>query len=176
MKAKVLISGPPRCGKSTLISNLINYYNLKGYKVHGFITPEVRVKNQRIGFDCTEISSGVNFKLARSGNYHTTHRLGKYHIFLDDFERLIEHFARLSLENVDIIIIDEIGKMELFSAKFHKFIYKVFQSDVNIIATIGQKIQDPIKNHLLNLPYVKLFYLKSGNKEILFDQLIKIIS
>jgi nucleoside-triphosphatase len=59
MDEKILITGPPRCGKSTLISRLIKYYSVeKNYKVYGFLTPEVREKGNRIGFDIMDIASG----------------------------------------------------------------------------------------------------------------------
>ncbi|MFW9988471.1 MAG: nucleoside-triphosphatase, partial [Candidatus Odinarchaeota archaeon] len=51
MTKKILITGPPRCGKSTLISKLINYYtNEKNFMIFGFLTPEVRERGNRIGF------------------------------------------------------------------------------------------------------------------------------
>ena len=56
MKSKFLITGPPRCGKSTLISRLIDYL-LNKYTIQGFLTPEVRKEGKRIGFDIYDIYS-----------------------------------------------------------------------------------------------------------------------
>ena len=42
MSKKILITGPPRCGKSTLISKLLSYYFKKNYVIWGFQTPEAR--------------------------------------------------------------------------------------------------------------------------------------
>ncbi|GAH85681.1 unnamed protein product, partial [marine sediment metagenome] len=55
---KILITGPPRCGKSTLISKLIEYYNnKKDYTIYGFLTPEIRERGNRIGFNIVDIYS-----------------------------------------------------------------------------------------------------------------------
>ena len=46
MRYKALITGPPRCGKSTLIQKLITYYLENNYKISGFLTPEVIEKKK----------------------------------------------------------------------------------------------------------------------------------
>ena len=65
MKVKILITGPPRSGKSTLIARLIEYFSKKQISIYGFLTPEVREGNRRIGFDIEDISTKEREKLAR---------------------------------------------------------------------------------------------------------------
>ena len=182
MTSKILITGPPKCGKSTLISKLIEHYSKKNYIVRGFTTPEIKEKNNRIGFDIFDIFSGKKGKLARIGSYKTRFKLGKYSIFIEEFEEMIKE----SLENlisssetakpVDLICLDEIGKMELFSEKFQALIKKLFQSNISIIATIGQKIQHPVKDYILNLPGVFLFNLTRQNQQMIYDKIVSLIS
>lgn len=176
MKSKILITGPPRCGKSTLISKLICYFTNKDYIIHGFLTPEIRKNNKRIGFDAEDINSKMRIKFARVGNYKTHFKLGKYHIFIEEFEQFISKLERVKSEKVDLICIDEIGKMELFSKKFQEFIKKVFYSDIHIIATIGKKMQHPLKDYILNIPEVNLINLNRQNQQNVFQKIISIIS
>ncbi len=77
MGSKILITGPPRSGKSTLISRIIEYYSKKNYVIYGFLTPEVRMGGKRVGFDVEDIYSGKRNKLARIGNYKTQFKLGR---------------------------------------------------------------------------------------------------
>lgn len=178
MKSKILITGPPRCGKSTLISKLICYFTNKDYIIHGFLTPEIRKNNKRIGFDAEDINSKMRIKFARVGNYETRFKLGKYYIFIEEFEQIISKLERVRVksEKVDLICIDEIGKMELFSKKFQEFIKKVFYSDIHIIATIGKKMQHPLKDYILNIPEVNLINLNRQNQHNVFQKIISIIS
>lgn len=172
MNRKILITGPPRCGKSTLISKLIEYYTIKkNYTIYGFLTPEVKKSGNRIGFDIVDIFSGDRSQLARVGDFKTKFKLGKYSIFIDEFENYLETTLLLERKTVDLIIIDEIGKMELFSSKFHELIKKLFQSDIPIIATIGQKIQHPVKNYILKIPEVYLFELNRKNQDDIFQKI-----
>ncbi|MFX0138066.1 MAG: nucleoside-triphosphatase, partial [Candidatus Hodarchaeota archaeon] len=164
MNRKILITGPPRCGKSTLISKLIKYYtNKKNYKIYGFLTPEVKEHGNRIGFDIVDIYSGEKSQLARVGPFKTKYMVGKYNVFIEQFEKYIEDALNLEGIPVDLIVIDEIGKMELFSKKFQNFIKKIFGSNISILATIGLKLKHSLKDYLLNLPSVVLLNLNRQN-------------
>ena len=176
MNKKILITGPPRCGKSTLISNLIKYYTTeKNYIIYGFLTPEVREGGNRVGFDIVDIYSGKTSQLARVEDFKTKYRIGKYNVFVEEFDNYIETTLSFEEKSVDLIVIDEIGKMELFSEKFKTFIKKTFASNMAIIATIGLKLKHPIKNYILNLPTVQLLNLNRQNFRLLFHKVISLI-
>lgn len=176
MKKKVLITGPPRCGKSTLISELIDYYiNKKNYIIYGFLTPEVRESGNRIGFDILDIYSGKKSQLSRVGNFKTKYKLGKYNVFIEEFDKYLDNTLNLEGKTIDLIIIDEIGKMELFSKKFQDFIKQIFSSNVSILASIGLKLQHPLKDYLLNLPSVVVLNLNRQNSRLIFKKVISLI-
>ena len=176
MKSKILITGPPRCGKSTLISKLIDYYCKRNFIIHGFLTPEVKKDTTRMGFDVEDIFSGEKARLARVGNYPTKFKLGKYKVFIEEFENIISKLANINNLKVDLICIDEIGKMELFSVKFQEWLKYLFSSNISIIATIGLKLTHPIKDFILNLPNLMLFNLTRKNFDEIFEEIISIIS
>ena len=176
MNQKIFITGPPRCGKSTLISTLIDYYTVKKkYIIYGFLTPEVKKSGNRIGFDIQDIFSKERRKFARIGNYNTPNKLGKYWIFLEGLEKIITNFETIPFQEIDIFIIDEIGKMELVSKKFQDFISSIFLSNLSIIATIGLTLKHPIKDHLLNIPNVKLFNLDRLNFQKTYQKIISML-
>lgn len=177
MNRKILITGPPRCGKSTLISKLIKYYtNEKNYVIYGFLTPEIREHGNRIGFDIVDIYSGEKSQLARVGNFKTKYKVGKYNVFIEEFDKYLDNTLVLEGKTADLIIIDEIGKMELFSKKFQDFIKRIFASNIAILATIGLKLKHPIKNYLLHLPNVQLLNLNRQNFQTIFQKIIFSIS
>ncbi len=176
MNQKILITGPPRCGKSTLISKLIEYYTVKkNYTIYGFLTPEVKKSGNRIGFDIQDIFTNERRKFARIGNYNASQKLGKYGLCLEGLEEIISNFETIPLHEIDLFIVDEIGKMELFSKKFQDFISNIFASNLSIIATIGLKVRHPIKDHLLNLSDVKFFNLDRLNFQIVYQKIISML-
>jgi nucleoside-triphosphatase len=176
MSQKILITGPPRCGKSTLITKLIEYYTIKrNYSIHGFLTPEVKKNGRRIGFDIQNISSKEQMILARKGTFNSPNKVGKYEIYLEGLEQVISELETTPLHEIDLLIIDEIGKMELFSKKFQDFITRIFMSNFSIIATIGLPLKHPVKDHLLNLPDVKLLNLERLNFQKTYQKIISIL-
>ena len=175
MKPKILITGPPRSGKSTLISKLIEHYSKKQISVYGFSTPEVREGRRRIGFDIEEISSKEREKLARVDSTNSEYRLGKYSVYVKRFEDIISKLESIRIQEEDLIIIDEIGKMELFSIKFQKYIKTIFSLNLPIIATIGLTLKHPIKDYLLQLPDINLFNLNHENFQRTFQSILSII-
>ncbi|TXT59244.1 MAG: hypothetical protein BAJALOKI3v1_1100011 [Promethearchaeota archaeon] len=178
MSQKILISGPPRSGKSTLIKKFIQYIE-KDYFIVGFFTPEIRINNKRIGFDVKAIDSNIQFPLARKGKFEDTYKLGDYSVFVEKFNNFIVEYLENRIRDIEtsndarILLIDEIGKMELFSNKFETFLRNIFQRDFSIIATIGETLSHPIKSYLMTLPNICLFNASIEKQGEIFDEIAK---
>lgn len=173
---KILISGPPRSGKSTLIDKLINELNHKEYAFVGFFTPEVKKDGKREGFDIKDIKTQERIPLARKKGAESNFTLGTYKVYVGKFNVYLQNvlFPQLKEQKSHkkiLLIIDEIGKMELFSELFQGFIRSIFQSNYEIIATIGKTLNHPIKDKLLNYSQIKLFSLKSGEFDEIFNRI-----
>ena len=159
----ILITGLPGCGKSTLINELIK--KLKNKKIKGILTPEIRKDNYRYGFKIIDFSSKKEEILA-SVDIKSKFRVSKYGINVIGIDRIVDKFLE-NFEKAEIIILDEIGKMEFFSEKFKKMLDKVFNSDKIIIATIGKNLLNKYKNK------GKVFYLEKGNFNEVLDEILK---
>lgn len=107
----VLVAGLPGCGKTTLIQRLSERWGRQ--RCRGFFTREIRQSGKRIGFEW-ETFDGRKGLLAdlRTG----PPRVGKYHVDLESFERMLMQISKIGKEN--ILLIDEVGKMECLSEKF----------------------------------------------------------
>jgi beta-phosphoglucomutase len=119
MKEKCLIiTGRPGSGKSTLIQKIVSRLKIMGIGLSGVITPEIRREKERIGFMVKGINTGAEEILATKEEKipfsERTCRLGKYIVFPYNFEKVL--FMELEKE-CEIIVVDEIGPMELGCSK-----------------------------------------------------------
>ena len=133
MSKNILVTGPPRCGKSTLIERVIHRIQKP---MTGFFTREIREKGKRVGFSINTLE-GKEGVLAHQ-NIKGRKRVGKYGVNLIH----IDHIAVPSMipsEPAQVVVIDEIGKMECFSALFRQILIKVLDSENPVLGSIAQK-------------------------------------
>jgi nucleoside-triphosphatase len=131
---KILITGLPGVGKTTLIRKIFELS--KSCRPAGFYTAEIREGGIRKGFELIDFT-GSNFRFAHV-DIKSRYRVGKYRIDLNAFEEYLDSRDFLNSE-YQLIIIDEIGKMECYSEKFIALIDKLLSSDNTILATIALK-------------------------------------
>ena len=134
LKAKnILLTGPPRCGKSTVIEKLINRIDRP---LTGFFTREIREEGKRVGFSIIAMD-GKEGILAHEKD-RSRKRVGKYGVRLEDLDRVAVS-SLIPSKPDEIVIIDEIGKMECLSPLFRETLIKTLDSENRVIGSIAQK-------------------------------------
>ena len=129
----ILVTGPPRIGKSTLIERIVSRIQRP---VTGFFTREIRDGGKRVGFSIVTLDGkmGVLAHQEIRGRF----RVGKYGVNMEDINRVA--VPSMSPAGPDVIIvIDEIGKMECFSPLFRESLITVLDSENALIGSIGLK-------------------------------------
>jgi nucleoside-triphosphatase len=134
MKAKnILLTGPPRCGKSTSIEKLIHQIDRP---LTGFFTREIREGGKRKGFLIITLD-GKEGVLAHEESESRV-RVGKYGVNIDELDRIAVP-AVIPSKPEEIVIIDEIGKMECYSPLFRETLVKTLDSENTVIGSIALK-------------------------------------
>jgi nucleoside-triphosphatase len=128
---KILLTGPPRAGKTTCIERLI-----ERLEVHaaGFFTREVRRGGKRLGFD-VESLDGRRGVLARVG-LQSRWRVGRYGVDLPGFESVALPALEEGLGSGVLLVVDEIGKMELFSEDFKSLVVRALEGPSALVGTV----------------------------------------
>lgn len=142
MRKNILITGMPRSGKTTLLKRIIEKIDQKV----GFVTNEVRKDGERIGFEI-ETNTGEKSMLANV-NFKTNFKVSKYFVDIKNLDLIIPKLE--DFKDSDLLFIDEIGQMELFSDKFKNLVLKYLNSPNTFIATLSKvyanKFTESIKN------------------------------
>jgi nucleoside-triphosphatase len=131
-KLKLLVEGRPGAGKTTIAVRVAELLREAGIPVTGFVTREIRDGRTRIGFEI-EALDGDRAVLAHT-RIEGPPRVGKYGVDLEAFERLA--LPALADPGERVIVIDELGKMELASERFRERVSELVDADVSLIATV----------------------------------------
>ena len=167
-KAKnVFVTGPPRCGKSTLIEKMVRQL---GRPMGGFFTRQITEGGRRTGFSIITLD-GKRGVLAHE-NVKSRYRVGKYRVSVKDIDRIAVP-SMLPPDPDAVVVIDEVGKMECFSQPFKETLVEVLDSDHPVLGSIALKGDRFIQN-IKARNDVLLFTLNEKNRdsEALFPKLL----
>ena len=128
----ILIQGLPGVGKTTLVRAIAD--RLSDFRVGGFYTEEIRDRRRRVGFRI-QTWSGEGGILSHK-SFKTGPRVGTYRVDVPGFEALGVTALEVALRTSEIILIDEIGKMELFSRRFQEVVFRCLDSGKPVVATV----------------------------------------
>jgi len=144
-KRVLLLTGNPGVGKTTVLMKTVNALKERGIRVGGMISREVREGGTRVGFEILDLSSGRRGWLAHV-NQKSGPQVGKYRVNMEDLNAIGARAVTEAVEKCDIIVIDEIGPMELFSERFKEAVQKALGSRKLVIAVIHWKVTDKLIN------------------------------
>jgi nucleoside-triphosphatase len=122
-KRVLLLTCAPGVGKTTVIAKAVDLFKSDGVSVGGMISREAREGYMRVGFEIVDLISGKHGWLAHV-NQMVGPQVGKYHINLDDLKNFGAKAIAEATEECNVVAIDEIGPMELYSQKFKQAVAK----------------------------------------------------
>ncbi|MGB6279671.1 MAG: nucleoside-triphosphatase, partial [Syntrophobacteria bacterium] len=104
--------------------------------VTGFFTQELREKGRRVGFSITTLEGKTGVLAHQS--IRSTFRVGNYSVNLEDLDQIAVPSMLPSTPD-QIVVVDEIGKMECFSRLFKETLIKVLSSANLVIGSVAIK-------------------------------------
>ena len=141
--ARVLLTGSPGAGKTTLTGRIVDTLRDRGEPLAGFLTFEIRRGGRRTGFTIRGVG-GLERTLAVRGGEPP--RVGAYGVDLRAFEEVALLELENGLELGSTLVVDEIGKMELLSDAFRDLVPAIFAAP-RVLATAGDH-HDPLLDDL----------------------------
>jgi nucleoside-triphosphatase len=165
MKPAFLLTGQPGTGKTSLIKQAIA--GMKG-KAGGFYTEEIRNQGVRQGFKLVTLE-GQTAILAHI-YFQSRYRVGKYGVDVDSLDKVGVSALNQAMQECDLVVIDEIGKMELYSVKFREAVSSILKSGQRLLGTIMLK-PNPYADAIKRQPQVNLVTVTRTNHQPVLEEL-----
>ncbi len=169
-KRVLLLTGNPGVGKTTVLIKIVDSLKAEGISVGGMISREAREGNARVGFEIIDLTNSKHGWLAHI-NQRTGPQVGKYHVNLKDLDNIGAKAIADAAEKKDVIAIDEIGPMELFSQNFKQSVTKALDSQKLVLSVVHLKAKDPLITQAKQREDAEIFIVTSANRNNLPDKL-----
>lgn len=173
---KIGITGLPRVGKTGVLKKVVKELERDGFVIGGMITTNIIKNGRRVGFKVIDWSTKEEAIFAHV-DLETFYFVGKYKVDLRALERIgIGAIQRaIEDENVDFIIIDEVGRMELMSEKFREIVRRALECEKPIILTLHKKSRDPLLQDIKKMDDVRILEVTPINRNLLPYKVEKIL-
>ncbi len=174
MYVKIGLSGLPGVGKTTTLVKTIGMLEEEGYKIGGMITEEVKEGNRRVGFYVLDWSTKKKEIFAHR-DFESRHKVGPYGINIDVLDEVGVKALQDAMENADVIVIDEIGKMEVESKKFVAIVREILEQDKHMILTLHKKSRNPLLQEIRRRDDIRMLEVTPINRNLLPFKIVKLI-
>lgn len=166
MKRALLLTGQPGTGKTALIKEALARMKVKG---GGFYTEEIRTGGIRHGFRITTLD-GQEARLAHVA-ISSPYRVSKYQVDIDSLNKVGVSALQRALTERDLMVVDEIGKMELLSPTFRETVKQAIDSGGKVLGTIMLK-PHPFANEIKRHPGVETLLLTRENRSDVMNKVL----
>ena len=169
MGRTLLLVGRPGIGKTTVIKKVAEAL---GKQAGGFYTEEIRGPGGRKGFRLVTLDGeeAVMAHVTLKGGGRP--RVGRYGVDVEAIERVGVTALRRAMEQGRIVVVDEIGKMELFCGPFKETVLRAVSGPYTVVATAMAK-PNPWVDALKAMPSVTLWEVTTENRDGLPEQVLE---
>lgn len=169
---KVLVTGPPKSGKSTAVMRLVQLLVAEAVPVGGFVTVEQREGERRTGFVVKDLA-GPSAVLAHQ-DLDSPVRVGRFGVDVAAFERVGLPALREALAAGGVVVIDEIARMELACPAFPALVAQALAAPVPVVATVHAQ-PHPFTDELLRRADVRVLRVDPAGRDDLPQRLLRLL-
>jgi len=173
---KIGITGMPSVGKTQTLVKIIEFLEENGYTVEGMITEPIMEKKKRVGFYVVDWQTKEKEVFAHV-DIDSKDKVGRYGVDTSALEKVgIPAIEKAIVDDdINIIIIDEIGKMEMLSEKFCETVIEALDSDKPIMVTLHKKSRSPLLQDVRRRDDIRILEVTPVNRNLLPYKIEKIM-
>ncbi|UCE46134.1 MAG: NTPase [Methanobacteriota archaeon] len=171
---KIGITGLPGAGKTQALVKVIEMLEEEGLVVGGMITEPIIENGKRAGFyvmDWRTKKKAVFAHVDTESKFY----VGKYGVNLESLDTVgVEALVDASA-NADVIVIDEVGKMEVESSRFVNAVKAAMEASKPMILTLHKKSRNPLLQDIRRRDDVRILEVTPINRNLLPYKIMKLM-
>lgn len=172
---KIGITGMPGSGKTQTLLRIIQLLEQEGVTVGGMVTEPIVEKHRRAGFQITNWMTKEHAVFAHEGMKSRV-RSGKFGINVGALEDLGSRSLADARASADVIVIDEVGKMEVESEAFTKSVVDTLDGNKSIVMTLHKKSRNPLLQDIRRRDELRLLEVTPVNKNLLAFKIVRLLT
>jgi len=171
---KIGLTGLPGSGKTNTLLKLIEMLESEGKTVGGMITEPIVEGGKRTGLRIYNKLNGETAVLASAG-LESRYRYGNFGVSLEALETTGVRALEQAVESADVIVIDEVGKLEVESERFVEAVKEVLDADKPVILTLHKKSRNPLLQDIRKRDDVRILEVTPINRNLLPYKVMKLM-
>jgi len=171
---KIGITGLPGAGKTYALLKVIEMLEESGLKVGGMITEPIIRKNRREGFYVMDWASKER-RVFASKDIQSKIMVGRYGVDITSLEEVGVRALQNAVTDSDVIVIDEVGKMEVESESFVKAVKDALDADKPLILTLHKKSRNPLLQDIRRRDDIRILEVTQVNRNLLPYKIVKLM-
>lgn len=171
---KIGITGLPNSGKTQALLKVIEMLEEEGHTIGGMITQPILEKKRRVGFCVLDWITKDKADLAHV-DFESKIAVGRYKVNISALDEVGVSSIRRAVEEADVIVIDEVGKMEVESEAFVEEVKKALEEGKTMILTLHKKSRNPLLQDIRRRDDVRILEVTPVNRNLLPYKIINIL-
>lgn len=168
---RLLVVGEPGSGKTSWCREYINQQRKSGSSIGGILSPAIEKQRQRVGSNAVDLLTGeeVPFaRLSRCGSLKEGEKVGDYTISGDGILFACDAIERAVENRCDLVVIDEVGPLELHGKGLMPAVQLALASAVNVLIVIRSSLREALQKHFSDYEFTVIADLtkSSSSKSI----------
>lgn len=171
---KIGITGLPNAGKTSSLEKVIEMLEAQGKRVGGMLTTPLMERGRKAGFYVLNWATKEK-RVFASKDIHSKVTVGKYGVDLQALDDVGVKAIREATANADVIVIDEVGKMEVESESFIQAVKDALDADKPLILTLHKKSRNPLLQDIRRRDDVRILEVTPVNRNLLPYKIVKLM-
>jgi nucleoside-triphosphatase len=166
---RLLVVGKPGSGKTNWCREYIEWRREAGSSVGGILCPGIEKQGQRVGSNVVNLLTGEEAPFARLPRYRSFkggERIGDYTISRHGILFACAAIERAIGNKCDLIVIDEVGPLELSGKGLMPAVESALASPANVLIVVRTSLKGALQRHFPDYEFAVVADLTESSPDV----------